>query len=118
MATPAIKSMSIGDLLSLRTQIDQLLQSRKSELHAQLRQIEGDSAPARRGRPPGSGRGGHSLKGRKVAPLYRHPKSGETWSGRGGMARWLAAEIKAGKKKEDFLIGTPKAAKAAKKAKD
>ena len=35
---------------------------------------------------------------------YRDPKSGETWSGRGRMARWLQAHVDAGKKKEDFLV--------------
>ena len=49
-----------------------------------------------------------STKGRKtgkVAPKYRNPaKPGETWSGRGLPPRWMAALIKKGKKKEDFLI--------------
>jgi DNA-binding protein H-NS len=40
----------------------------------------------------------------KVKPKYRHPKSKETWSGRGKTPRWLAAEIKSGKRKDDFLI--------------
>jgi len=40
----------------------------------------------------------------KVKPKYRHPKSKETWSGRGKTPRWLAAELKGGKRKEDFLI--------------
>jgi len=41
---------------------------------------------------------------RKVKPKYRHPKSKATWSGRGKTPRWLAAELKGGKRKEDFLI--------------
>ncbi len=40
----------------------------------------------------------------KVKPKYRNKKSGETWAGRGKPPRWMAAEMKAGKKKEDFLI--------------
>ena len=55
-----------------------------------------------------------SVKGTKVAPKYRHPKTGETWSGRGGTAGWLAREIKAGKKREDFLIAKPGRKKRAK----
>ncbi len=39
----------------------------------------------------------------KVKPKYRN-KKGETWAGRGKPPRWMAAELKAGKKKEDFLI--------------
>ena len=39
----------------------------------------------------------------KVKPKYRN-KKGETWAGRGKPPAWMAAELKAGKKKEDFLI--------------
>lgn len=41
---------------------------------------------------------------RQVAPKYRHPSSGETWSGRGKAPRWLAAEEAAGKNRNAFLI--------------
>ena len=45
------------------------------------------------------------LKGKKVAPKYRNPKNrSETWAGRGAMPRWMAAAVKAGKKRESFLI--------------
>ena len=41
----------------------------------------------------------------KVAPKYRNPaKPTETWAGRGKPPRWLAAEIKKGKKLADFAI--------------
>ncbi len=47
-------------------------------------------------------------KGRKlgkVPPKYRNPaKTSETWSGRGKQPRWLAEQVKKGKKPEDFLI--------------
>jgi DNA-binding protein H-NS len=39
-----------------------------------------------------------------VKPKYRHPKTKETWSGRGKTPRWLAKEIANGKKRESFLI--------------
>jgi DNA-binding protein H-NS len=41
---------------------------------------------------------------RPVAPKYRHPKPGETWSGRGKAPRWLAAEEAAGVPRESFFI--------------
>jgi DNA-binding protein H-NS len=42
---------------------------------------------------------------RKVAPKYRNPANArETWSGRGKQPRWLAEQVKKGKKPEDFLI--------------
>lgn len=41
----------------------------------------------------------------KVAPKYRNPANPqETWTGRGKQPRWLAAQVKKGKKAEDFLI--------------
>ena len=44
-------------------------------------------------------------KGATVAAKYRNSATGETWTGRGKMPRWLHAQVSAGKRKEDFLIG-------------
>ena len=88
MPSTNIKNLSVPQLLAMRSDIDRQLQSKKSELQAQLAQIGGDGVTARRA---------GSIKGTKVAPKYRHPKTGETWSGRGGTAGWLAREIKAGR---------------------
>jgi DNA-binding protein H-NS len=41
---------------------------------------------------------------RKVAPMYRHPRTGETWSGRGRPARWVSAAEKKGHPRTEFLI--------------
>jgi len=41
---------------------------------------------------------------RQVAPKYRHPETGETWTGRGKAPRWLAAAVRQGKTRESFLI--------------
>lgn len=49
-----------------------------------------------------------AAKGRstgKVAPKYRNPANPkDTWTGRGRQPRWLAAEVAAGRKVEEFLI--------------
>jgi DNA-binding protein H-NS len=105
MSSVNLKSMSVPQLLALRGEIDAALQSRRSELQAQLAEIGGTTGRSSR------------IKGSKVAPKYRNPKTGETWSGRGGVAGWLAAELKAGKKREDFLIAGAAPAKAAPKPK-
>jgi DNA-binding protein H-NS len=42
--------------------------------------------------------------GTKVAPKYRHPNTGETWSGRGLQPKWLKAALASGKKIGDFAI--------------
>lgn len=39
-----------------------------------------------------------------VAPKYRHPESGETWSGRGRAPRWLTAAEQTGASREQFRI--------------
>lgn len=66
--------------------------------------LEGDTAATRkaRGRPAGS-KDVEKVK-REVAPKYRHPDSGETWSGRGKAPRWLVAAEAAGSSRESFLI--------------
>ena len=62
----------------------------------------------RRGRPPKRPSliksGEITTTSRPVAPKYRHPESGNTWTGRGKVPRWLASEIRSGKSREDFLI--------------
>jgi DNA-binding protein H-NS len=101
MPSANIKNLSVPQLLAMRGDIDKQLESKRAELQAQLAQIGSN----------GTGKKARSAKGAKVAPKYQHPKTGETWSGRGGVAGWLAREIKSGKKREDFLI-----AKLAKKS--
>ncbi len=60
-----------------------------------------DIAPRRAGqtfrRSPGAGVG-------SVPAKYRHPVTGETWTGRGKMPKWLAAEVGEGKSRDAFLI--------------
>lgn len=43
-------------------------------------------------------------RGVKVAIKYRGPNSGETWTGRGKLPRWLSAYIAQGKTKAEFLV--------------
>ena len=68
----------------------------------------GELRDALKGRAGGAKRNGRigrkSRKGTKVPPMYRNPKTGETWSGRGRAARWLVAAEKAGHKRTEFLI--------------
>ena len=75
-----------------------------------LAEVLGAGAPAAApaGRPKKSPSGGKArksaAKGVKVAPKYRHPETGATWSGRGIVPKWMAAEIAQGKAREDFAI--------------
>jgi DNA-binding protein H-NS len=103
MAKIKLASMSVVELLQLRDDVGRFLNRKCDELQQQLAALGADVG----------GRGRVSrMKGRKVPPKYRNPKNrAETWAGRGAMPRWMAAEIKAGKKREDFLI-QPGATKA------
>jgi DNA-binding protein H-NS len=56
-----------------------------------------------------SGRDGSGAKASgKLPPLYGHPKTGQTWSGRGPKPAWLKQALKKrGASIEDFLISAP-----------
>ena len=98
--------------MQLRDDIGSVLSRKAGQLQTQLAALGDGGWTAKKavGRPRGS-----KMKGRKVAPKYRNPKNrSETWAGRGAMPRWMAAEIKKGKKREDFAIS--KSATKAKRA--
>lgn len=42
--------------------------------------------------------------GKKVAPKYRNPETGETWTGRGLQPNWLKSAVASGKQLSDFAI--------------
>jgi DNA-binding protein H-NS len=99
----ALKTMSVYQLRDLREKVDAEIATkigaRRQELESQLSEL------ARYDGKGGKGGRGANLRGRVVAPKYRNPDNRtETWSGRGLPPRWMAALIKTGKKKEDFLI--------------
>jgi DNA-binding protein H-NS len=101
MPAPNIKNLDVDALLALRTQIDGQLATRRSDLQKQLARLQkiGSDAPVH----AGNGRTS-AMKGVKVKPKYRDPRTGDTWAGRGVQPRWLTAALKTGKKVEDYLI--------------
>jgi DNA-binding protein H-NS len=101
--------MSLDALLKLRGDVAAALSNQAAALRAQLAELT--STAPRRGKRKGVTRKS-KLAGRKLASKYRD-KSGNTWSGRGAQPRWMTAAIKAGAKRDDFLIAKP--AKAAKR---
>ena len=115
MARPrSLAKMSLDALLQLRDNVTEAISNQAEALRAQLASLTGNTP--RGGRSKAAPRKS-KLAGRKVAPKYRD-KSGNTWSGRGAQPRWMTAAIKAGAKREDFLIAKPaKRAKTTKRAK-
>lgn len=93
---------SYKDLLQQRQALDQqITQARKQEMSGAIAQVRAlvtefdltaqDVFP--------SGRGRSASSGTKVAPKYRNPATGQTWTGRGKAPLWIANEDR-----EKYLI--------------
>jgi DNA-binding protein H-NS len=96
-----LEKMPTGKLESLRAEVEAVIATkvaeRRQELESQLSKLLEINGNGSR-----SGRG----KTRIAAAKYCNPKNAdEVWSGRGRMPLWLGAEIKAGRDREEFLIG-------------
>jgi DNA-binding protein H-NS len=107
-----LKSMSIDRLVDLRDRVDAALSSKvvdhRRALESELSKLGRFQGGAARSKTT-AGRG---VRG-PVTPKYRNPENAsETWAGRGLKPRWLTAAIKAGKKPDDFLIGSATSSKA------
>jgi DNA-binding protein H-NS len=98
-----LKSMSVDELWRLHEETVAALADKiiaeKSRLEQRLHELGQDDEPrprklnhARRPYP-------------QVFPKYRNPaEPAETWAGRGKQPRWLAAQLRSGKKLDDFRI--------------
>ena len=98
-----LKSMSVDELWSLHELVVSVLarkiSSEQAALEQKLRELGHNKADsikqvshARRPYP-------------QVFPKYRNPaRPAETWAGRGKQPRWLTAELRSGKKLDDFRI--------------
>jgi DNA-binding protein H-NS len=111
----ALDGMSVGDLRQIantaeakirdkaegeKKVLKEEMERRAADLGISIRELFGEpSQPMRRGR----GKAVKKAEGRGVAPKYRGP-SGELWSGRGRMPKWLQVAQAEGKSKDDFLI--------------
>lgn len=51
----------------------------------------------------------HPLAGRKIPAKYKHPKTGQTWSGRGSTPVWLQELESKGIKRDSLLVAKRKA---------
>jgi DNA-binding protein H-NS len=106
MKSHDFKSMSADELWSLHERVSSVLARKiaaaKARLEQRLRQLGqdvliGDEHGSRARRPYP-----------KVVPKFRNPKRpSETWAGRGKQPRWLTAQLRSGKKLDDFRIKSP-----------
>jgi DNA-binding protein H-NS len=103
MARPkSLSLLSVEALFKLRDDVAAALFRRAEALKKELSAIGSDYAEVGRIAIYGRKRGS-ALKGRK-APIKYRDKHGNTWAGRGAQPRWLTAAIKAGAKRDDFLV--------------
>lgn len=108
---------TLSELLAQRSQLDQqIAQVRAEAREAALQEIReimqrlrlttsdlgagAGSAGAARG--AGRKRGPGMVS--KVAPKYRDPETGATWSGRGLKPKWVQAKLASGKTLQDLAI--------------
>ena len=103
MTKQDLKSMSVDELWSLHELVTQALARKitdeKSQLDRRLRQLglsaSGNAKKLNHARRPYP----------QVFPKYRNPaQPAETWAGRGKQPRWLTAQLRSGKKLDDFRI--------------
>ncbi|MCO5105159.1 MAG: H-NS histone family protein [Burkholderiaceae bacterium] len=83
---------SYKELIKQREALDQQIsQARQQEMAGAVTQVR--SLIAEFGLTPQdvfpSSRGRSSTSGSKVAPKYRNPATGQTWTGRGKPPRWI-----------------------------
>ena len=95
MKRTELDRMSTDDLWSLHVEVSQLLQQRiqqeKLQLEERLKLLR-TPVSGRRPYPP-------------VLPKYCNPdQPSETWAGRGKQPRWLVAQLRSGRRIEDFRI--------------
>jgi DNA-binding protein H-NS len=103
MTKQDLKSMSVEELWSLHELVTLTLARKitdeKSQLDHRLQQLglnaSGSAERLNHARRPYP----------QVFPKYRNPaQPAETWAGRGKQPRWLTAQLRSGKKLDDFRI--------------
>jgi DNA-binding protein H-NS len=111
------KSMSTDELWALHeeiaTRLAAALTAEKSVLENRLRQLQRgiETQPAAHaGKSSNARSSGARLSTERrpypaVVPKYRNPeRPSETWAGRGKTPRWLTAQLKSGRRIDDFRI--------------
>ena len=106
MALPKIDKFSHAELLELQARIEDTIANKRAEEQAKLRERVAEmAAEAGLSLDDVISRNGKDRRGGKVAIKYRNPKDpSQTWTGRGRMPRWMAAELAAGRSREKFAV--------------
>jgi DNA-binding protein H-NS len=104
MRVDHLGDMAIDELIDLHQHVDQLIEqglsTEKLALRQKLARIEQYERHKGLDQPAAEARDSR----KSARAKYRNPDSGETWSGRGRLPRWMVALIEQGAEREDFLI--------------
>jgi DNA-binding protein H-NS len=97
MKTRELEAMSLESLWSLHEQVEGVLRCKLSEeknrLDQRLRRLKTDASGRVKRHYP------------HVLPKFQNPdRPSETWAGRGKQPRWLTAQLRSGKKLDDFRL--------------
>ena len=103
----------LSDLLAKKAELEQqIISLQREERGAAIAQVKAlmaehglslaDLGSARSTASPAAAPKGRT--GAKVAPKYRDPASGQTWSGRGLHPKWLRQALEGGAQLGDFAI--------------
>ena len=99
MKNKELAMMSVDELWSLHEEVRTILSTKldgeKRELERRMALLNGRNENRPKARRPYP----------KVHPKYRNPeRPSETWSGRGKQPHWVGAQLRSGKKVDEFLI--------------
>ena len=103
----AQRAQILDQIAKAETELVQAQQAQRNESIAKVRAAMLDAGITLADIEDGSTKRATSTarpKTSSVAPKYRDPVSGNTWSGRGLKPRWMTAAMADGKKPEDFAI--------------
>lgn len=101
---------TLSELLAQKQELDRAIadaqRQERSDAIAKVRELmsqHGLTVADLAGKAPARSAGGAKSTG-KVAAKYRHPQTGDTWSGRGLRPKWLRAALDGGAQLSDFAV--------------
>ncbi len=101
-------TISLTDLIAQREALERQIQvaqaAHKSSAISEIKRLMAEHGLTSADLAATAAAKGGAKSGKKVAPKFRDPSTGASWTGRGLRPKWLSAAIADGKKLEDFAI--------------
>jgi len=99
---------SLSELLAQKAELDRAIKQAQSaarvEAIARIQQLIAENGLTMADISAAPTRKSGALSGKTVAPKYRDPATGATWTGRGLKPKWLSSALANGKAIADFTI--------------